>query len=59
MVLEPKHVAHMAEMRTHKMLWLENLKGRDYLQDLDVEGKTILNILIRRLIKIFHCHKHC
>jgi len=42
MVLEPKHVAHMAEMRTHKMLWLENLKGRDYSEDLGVDVIIIL-----------------
>jgi len=28
--------------KTHTIFWLENLKGRDHLQDLGVDGKIIL-----------------
>jgi len=30
------------EMRNDTIFWLGNLKGRDYLEDLDVNGKIIL-----------------
>jgi hypothetical protein len=32
----------MGQMKIHKILWLENLKGRDHLKDLGVDGKIIL-----------------
>jgi hypothetical protein len=37
------HVACMREGREmHTRLWSENLKGRDHLEDLGVDGKIIL-----------------
>jgi len=33
----PERVAHMREMR-NIIFWLENLKGRDHLEDLGVDG---------------------
>jgi hypothetical protein len=30
----------------HTILWLENLKGRDHLEDLDVGGKIILEWIL-------------
>jgi hypothetical protein len=32
------HEARMVEMRDEKVFWLENLKGRDQSEDLDVDG---------------------
>jgi hypothetical protein len=31
------HGAHMGEMRKHTKLWLENLKGRDHMEDLGID----------------------
>jgi hypothetical protein len=36
------HVVRMGEMRMHTKFWSENLKGRDYSEDLGVDGKMIL-----------------
>jgi len=27
----------------HTIFWLENLKGRDHLEDLGIDGKVMLN----------------
>jgi hypothetical protein len=35
------HAIHMGEMRNVYKFWSENLKGRDYLEDLDVDGMVI------------------
>jgi hypothetical protein len=32
----------MTGWETHTLFWLKNLKGRDQLEDLDVDGKIIL-----------------
>jgi hypothetical protein len=39
------HAASMREMRNVYIFWLENLKGRDHLEDLGVDGKIILQFL--------------
>jgi hypothetical protein len=36
------HIARIGEMRKNKILWVENLMGRDNSQDLVVDGKKIL-----------------
>jgi len=37
------HVAHTWERKAmHTKLWSENLKGRDYAEDLGVDGRIIL-----------------
>jgi hypothetical protein len=33
----------MGEMRNAYTILVENLKGRDYLEDLDIDGRIILN----------------
>jgi hypothetical protein len=35
-----RHVAHIGEMRN--VFWLKNLKGRDHLEDLGIDGRIIL-----------------
>jgi hypothetical protein len=40
------HVAHMGEMRNAYKIWLENLKGRDHLEDLGVDGRIILEWIL-------------
>jgi hypothetical protein len=30
----------------HTLFWLENLKGRDNFEDLDVDGKLILQCML-------------
>jgi hypothetical protein len=32
----------------HAMFWLENLKGRDHFKDLGVDGKVILEWILRK-----------
>jgi hypothetical protein len=32
----------------HKILWLENLKGRDHLEDRGIDGKIILELILRK-----------
>jgi hypothetical protein len=36
----------MGEMRNVTKFWSENLKGRDYSGDLDVDGKEILELIL-------------
>jgi hypothetical protein len=38
----------MGEMRNAYSTWLENLEGRDHLEDLGVDGKIILEWILRR-----------
>jgi len=40
------YVARMGEMRLHKILWLESLKWRDYLVELSVVGKILLEWIL-------------
>jgi hypothetical protein len=35
------HVAHIWDMKNAYELWSENLKLRDHLEDLDVDGKVV------------------
>jgi hypothetical protein len=35
------HVARMGEMKMNEIFCLENLKARDHLEDLDVDGNII------------------
>jgi uncharacterized protein YjiS (DUF1127 family) len=37
------HVAHMGKLRNAYNIWLENMKGRDHLKDLHVDGRIIEN----------------
>jgi hypothetical protein len=34
-----EHVARMREMRMNTIFWLENLKGREHLEDLDIDDR--------------------
>jgi len=36
------HTARMEAMRMHTTFWSENLKGKDHLEHLGVDGKIIL-----------------
>jgi hypothetical protein len=36
------HVARMGDIRNIYKIWLENMKGRDHLEDLNEDGKIIL-----------------
>jgi hypothetical protein len=33
----------------HTILWFENLEGKDHLEDLGVDGKTILKLILWKL----------
>jgi hypothetical protein len=37
-----KDAEHMGEMRMDTQFWSENMKGGDRLEDIGVEGRTIL-----------------
>jgi hypothetical protein len=39
----------MKEMRNAKVFWLEDLKGRDYLEDLGVDGKIKLERILEEI----------
>jgi len=39
------HVARMGEI-TNTVFWLENLKGRDHSEDLDIDGRIILERIL-------------
>jgi hypothetical protein len=36
------YVAHMGEMKSAHKILVKNLKGRDHLEDLGIDGKLIL-----------------
>jgi hypothetical protein len=38
----------MGEREMHTIFWSENLKVRDYLEDLDVEKRIILEWILRK-----------
>jgi len=40
------HVAHMAETRNAYKIWVRNPEGRDQSEDLDVDGKIILEWIL-------------
>jgi len=40
------HVAHMGEVRNEYKIWLENLKGRDHLEDPGLDKKIILKWIL-------------
>jgi hypothetical protein len=37
----------MGEMRKAYQFWLENLKVRDYLEDLRIDGRTVLKLILK------------
>jgi hypothetical protein len=41
-------VARMGEMRMCKKFWLQDLKGRDHSEDLDIDGKIILEWILEK-----------
>jgi hypothetical protein len=43
------HVACMDDMRKAYKILLENLKGRDHLEDTGIDGKMILEWIIKRV----------
>jgi hypothetical protein len=42
------HVTRMGEMRMHTNLWSESQKRRDHSEHLDVDGKTMLEWILRK-----------
>jgi hypothetical protein len=40
------HVERMGRRKMHKICWLESLKVRDHLKDLDVDRKIILDWIL-------------
>jgi hypothetical protein len=42
------HVASMGEIGMHTVFWLGNLKGRHYSEDLCVDGRIILEGILRK-----------
>jgi hypothetical protein len=40
------YVARMGNMRNAYKIWLKSLKGRDHSEDLGVDGKVILELIL-------------
>jgi hypothetical protein len=40
------HIARMINMKINTIFWLENLKGRDFAEELVVDGKIILKWIL-------------
>jgi hypothetical protein len=40
-----EHAARMGEIRMHTF-WFENLKGRDHLEDISIDGSTMLDWIL-------------
>jgi hypothetical protein len=40
--------AHRDEWQKHEEFWLENVKGKDYLEDLGADGGIILELILKR-----------
>jgi hypothetical protein len=40
------HVAHTGEVRSVRIFWLQNLNGRDHLEELGVDGKIMLEFIL-------------
>jgi len=41
-----RHVARIGEMKMHKLFWLENLKGRHHCEELGVDGRILLELIL-------------
>jgi len=46
------HVARWKRWERHKKFCSDNLKGRDYLGDFDIDGKIILKLILRKVPRI-------
>jgi hypothetical protein len=42
------HVAHMGKVRNANRIMIENLKGRDYLGDTDVDGRMKMLFILMK-----------
>jgi hypothetical protein len=42
------HVAHMRRRELYTAFWLENLKGRDRLENLAIDGRIILERILKK-----------
>jgi hypothetical protein len=42
------HVARVDYTRNRTILRLESVKGRDHLEDLDVDGRIVLKLILRK-----------
>jgi len=40
------HAARVSDMEVRTIFWLQNLKGRDHLEDTDVDGNIILEWIL-------------
>jgi hypothetical protein len=43
-----EHKAHMGEVRNYTKFLLEHLKGRVHLEDLGIDGRTLLKWILRK-----------
>jgi len=42
------HIARMERWEIHTIFWLKNLKVRDHLEDLGVDGTKILELILEK-----------
>jgi hypothetical protein len=43
-------IAHMGETRNVVTFWLENMKGREHVEDLGVDGRIILECVLEKQV---------
>jgi hypothetical protein len=41
-------MAHVGEVKMHTKFRSENLQGRDHLEDLSVDGRLILELILKK-----------
>jgi hypothetical protein len=44
-------IMHGRDEKIHTKFWLEKLKGKDHLEDLGIDGKIILELILGKQVK--------
>jgi hypothetical protein len=47
-----RHVAHMSEVKNAYEIWSETLMGRDHFEDLSLDGRIILEWILKKSVRM-------